>query len=436
MEYTGILMMLMLGGGGQNNDLASVLPVEKYFQTQRVPLNLDNMIYLAGMDPVDGKAQIRQLVALRVLADRAQEVKKAKNAAEIITTLEKIAKGERAKDRLGFAPEYAATALAKIKGKGKAVEPKAGNLRDQTLGWFPAAATLVAAMDLRPTATASSSKALQPFLEKAVPNWEPFFNVAHQLGNIRLDRISFAFVADPAGQGKDQFFARVSGKADQKRLVEAFKGFNDFRGLVVQEQKDAQGTPIAILQERNGPPVAFIGDTDFVFTGYNRPRDNHRELFDLLLAVRAGKKPSALKGGLKDALSKTSAKASGFLVGAVPEEVRRDLARGPRGFPVVPTSLHAELFRTKEGLHLQVKAVLPNAQDAKAFTQAVGRLRQQALDELKKIPAEVPFPPGSIDALRKTLESIQVMAKDNTVQGSILAPGEALLTVSVLLTGR
>src|SRR5262245_65297475 len=106
-----ILILMAMGGGGQTADLASFLPADVYFQSRRIAISAESMIEIASKKPEDGKAQIAQLLALRALAEQPELMKNAKNSAEILVTLEKMAKGELAKDRLGFAEDYAARTL-------------------------------------------------------------------------------------------------------------------------------------------------------------------------------------------------------------------------------------------------------------------------------------------------------------------------------------
>src|SRR5262249_54460043 len=153
-------------------------------------------------------------------------------------------------------------------------------------------------------------------------------------------RIGFAFAADAKDREKDRLFARIIGKADQKRIVEAFKNLNKGGREVWKEIKDAKGTPITTMVEPFGPAIAFIGDTDLVVAGYAGGKrmkgaepPNHKEVLDQVLAVRAGKEATILKGDLKDRLSKISKDTVGLLVGDVPEDLRRGLFGGQAPAP-------------------------------------------------------------------------------------------------------
>src|SRR5262249_20404909 len=155
-----------LGGGVQSGDLVTYLPAEAYFRSRSIPVNLDNMIYLAVKEPKDGEAQVKQLMCLRMLAEQPDLFKKGKDKAEALTALRKIASGELANDKQGFAKEYAERAMAVLDG-GKAPTQAAGPPLDDGLTWFPAAATLAGVVDSRRRdAAAESAKEFNALLMK------------------------------------------------------------------------------------------------------------------------------------------------------------------------------------------------------------------------------------------------------------------------------
>ena len=49
-----------------------------------------------------------------------------------------------------------------------------------------------------------------------------------------------------------------------------------------------------------------------------------------------------------------------------------------------------------------------------------------AIEEMKKVPAELPIPPGTIDAIKKTVESLQVQTKGDSLEIGVFMPNEAL----------
>src|SRR5207249_863395 len=103
------------GSGGTGSDLVSFLPTETYFQSRRIPMNVENLEELARTEPKDGKAQILQLMALRALGEKPELL--GKDSAAVRLTIEKIAKGEIARDRLGFSEEYARRTLLALGSK-------------------------------------------------------------------------------------------------------------------------------------------------------------------------------------------------------------------------------------------------------------------------------------------------------------------------------
>src|SRR5262245_34050407 len=319
LSAAAVLGLLGLGGGGA--DLVLILPADTYFQSRRVPVNIDNMLDLAKAEPASGKAQIQQLMALRVLAEQPELLKKAKDAAAVLRTIEKIAKGELAKDRLGFSQEYATHALIAMGGKITQVKKaETGDPYENCLGWFPASATLVGFVDggrLKVSATdyGKQMRALTGKLVRRQRDWNDVFHIAEMIGNVRIERISFAY--SPEGKDKDRLFVRLGGKGDHKRIADALKvGVNQI-GATVGQKEDAKGTMITTMDVLGVTAIALIGDTDFVvagpggFAGGDNP--NPVELRDQLLAVRAGKEMSVLKGALKDRLPKASKDAVGLL---------------------------------------------------------------------------------------------------------------------------
>src|SRR5262249_10964267 len=147
------------------------------------------------------------------------------------------------------------------------------------------------------------------------------------------------------------------------------------------------------------------------------------EIIDQLLAVRAGKADPVTKGVLKDRLSKISKETVGLLVGDLPDGLPLF-----RGGPPAPKSVRLELLRSKDGLNARFQAALNSPDDAKAFAAFVVKGREQILEQLKKIPADVPLPASAVTALRKAVESLQIQAKDSGIEGAIFLPSEALLS--------
>src|SRR6267142_855485 len=109
--YMEMLMLIATGGGSMGGDFVSFLPAELYFQSRNIEVGANKMMELASTPAKDGKGEIAQLLALRLLAEQPELIK---GRDEMIKTLEKLAAGELAKDKLGFVPDYAARTLAAL----------------------------------------------------------------------------------------------------------------------------------------------------------------------------------------------------------------------------------------------------------------------------------------------------------------------------------
>ena len=102
----------------------------------------------------------------------------------------KIASGELANDKQGFAKEYALRALAVLDG-GKLPPRAAAPPLAEGLAWFPASATLAGVVDSRRRdAAADPAKEFHLLLGKLVRerDWEEVYRIADALGNIRIER--------------------------------------------------------------------------------------------------------------------------------------------------------------------------------------------------------------------------------------------------------
>lgn len=428
-----MLILIGMGGGTTGGDFVSFLPADKYFESRKIEVNVQSMLDLASKEPKDAKAEIAQLLALRLLGERLELIKDAKNQDEILKTIEKIAKGELGKDKQGFAQDYAAHVLAAL---GRPVDRPMTKTasREEMLGWFPASATLVGAIVPRPreagTPPPASLRELRKLTTKMMPpeQWEKVFQAAEAIGNVRVDRIAFAY-ADDAKDG-DRIYVRLTGKADPKRLVDTFRllapAVNE--KFTVAESQDAKGTPITTISfGEDGPVVAFIGTSDCVIAGYAGSKAaqgrKQQEVMAHLLNVRAGKAESVLKGPLQATLAKVSEKANGLVVGELPSEVRRGMSRD--GTPA-PRSIRGEAVTSRDGLDLRGEAVMDSPDDAKNAVQMILQGQKKMLDTLQKIPAGTPVPAGTIAGLKRAVESLQAKAEGNTVHVGVFMPTDAL----------
>jgi hypothetical protein len=432
-----VIVLLALGGGGQTGELAAFLPADIYFQSRNIETKIDTLVALASKEPADGKTQIAQLLALRMLAERADEVKKAENYKDLVKKIERIAKGEIAKDAHGFSRAHANHTLTALGGTGKPSEAKPSDLRKDTLNWFPASATLVGAFDFSgQEASAEQGRELRKFWSKVLKprDWDGVFAVAEQIGNVRVDRLGFAFHegkkrSDPLSSDGGEIFVRISGRASHERLVKAFNAAvppppRPGKRNYVASEKEPGGLMVSTFKGLPGLPfqLCLIGDSDFFFAVSH----DEKEPFGKIFAVRAGKHDSVLQGVLKDSLAKVSKKASGLMVGDVPKGMRDGLARE---FGVAPKSIRSEILREKLGIDIKFEGTFANADEAKTFTAKAFELRKMALNGIDKMPKDLPLPAAAIAAVKRTIQSIQIQADGAAVKGGVLVPSELLRTL-------
>jgi hypothetical protein len=427
----GIVVLLLPLLGAPVNDMASLIDPADYFQTRGVEVKADKMLELAARDPTDGKAQIGQLLALRWLAQHPTEAKKADKAREILASL---ADGKKAQDGYGFAKEYAQKALAKLDGKPAPAPRKVpvDSVRSDALKWFPAQATILGAMELRASGevAALDDNAVSSLLVQVIPPRERqmAYDVADMLGNVRLDRIAMSLEFDAGKSEPERIYFRFTGAGDAKRLADFIAKEYPTR----KERKGPKGEAITVLgKEGRAPVFAFVGDADLLMVGYQEEKANHMELLEKALDVRAGKAKSATEGTFAEVLKKASDHAQGLLVADVPEAVQRETLRQ---FPikVVPSRVVAETTRTKT-FNGRFEATFKDADQAKAFVQAVNQLRDQARKAMKDLPPELQKvqkalgPDGEkvLKMLDKVVADVRVEARGAVVSGTMELPGEA-----------
>jgi hypothetical protein len=447
--FMEILILMAFGGGGTTTDLVSIIDANAYFKSRHIEISVDKMAELAARDPMDGKTQLAQLLALRTLGTDAVNVKKSQNFAAILKTVEEIADGKKAQDPHGFAAEYAR--LTAVALGSKAALAPVNNLpdnsaRQEALSWFPDSVKLVAAMDLRSATplTLDSGKPFRDNIPKFVPPeaFEEMFKAAEGMGNIRVDRVAVALTPDLQERGKSRIFLRVSGKGDHKRIGDFIK--NADGQITLKEVKTFRGQRITTIEPPNnrGPGMALIGDTDFLFGGLENERGpNLLVVVEQMLAVRSGKEKSVLTGPLAPSLKKLSPQASGIFAGELTEDMRQSLMRGPNAFRVFPKAALAEALRSKGNTELRLlQATLNNEADAKQFVEDTERLKKMGIDSIKELqqnlPPGLPIPRKTFEQVTKLLESIKVEAKGSEVHGKATIGAEALsLFPSLMIFG-
>lgn len=399
-----ILYFMLLGGG--RADVLSIVDAEHYFANRNINVKGDLLIRLAGR-PHDGpKEEIARLLALRTIGENKDVSARA--------TLEEVVRKEK-----GFIREYAETALARIDGKEPAITFDKDSVRKDALSWFPADSAVFGAF--APGAVGGvSEKQMRDVINKMIPaeGRGEMYDFVEQTGNLRLERFAMAYNPGERNQGGGRFLVRLTGKCDRKRLVEAMKKADP--NATTTEDGD-----ILHLNFGGGflPAMAFVGDTDFVVGGLDGGfggNANHRAALDALLAVRAGKKPSVLKGVFGKDLAAVTESAFGVVVASVFEEMRKELLRSPAG--VAPNNFLIEAAVVDKTIRLKGRAEFASPEDAKAGIEGGGRLKKAAMEELEKEANRLK--PELVKMVKTMLDSLTFATDGNAVKAEMTVPHE------------
>lgn len=422
MEFSfAAILLLLLSGGMNTTDLVEMAQPGDFFKSRQIEPTVDQLLDLAIADPTTGQAQIRQLMALRQIAVDADNFKKAKNYATNRMALEEVAEGKRAQDPLGFAQEYARRALARLDGK-KLAPAKSRPLREDALNWFPADTKLAFALDARPSGDALDDTLKQ--LLKLMPETAKgqMYDQMEKWGNIRIERFAFGMV-DAEKRDDQKIFMRFTGKGNQAWIAESLTtAVGGITPLQSRQFKDADGTPITQLQQKNRAPVfLLVGQTDLLIVGYSKFDGKHEDVVAETLDVRAKKKPHAGTGTLKDRLAKISDKAIALLVGDLPNDEFKRLIEP------VPTKISAFVERTPMGLDVKLESAMADAGEAAKLVETVGGLRKKGIAGLQQAMMNPP-PPGTppipYQAIITFVESVQVQNQGDTVRiGAFMSNG-------------
>jgi len=414
-----VLMMLFMTGGATSTDLVSVLPGQAYFKARGIEIDIEKAVELAAKDPDSGKAQITQLLALRYLADESAKLKGSPNIDRHRQTLTDIATGKKAQDPQGFAKDYAAAALARLDGM-KLTPPVVSSPRDDAFGWFPANATLIGALDTRMArgdmpAKSNISEMFKMFPEQVL---NQAFTAVEKVGNIRIDRVAFAYVENPQEKQMGEIYVRMTGKANPVWLLEAFKELK----LQPKSSKGPGGETITTLVDPNkAPGLMLIGDTDLVIAGYQKEQANHEDLLARALDLKGGRGRSAGEGALKAELAKIPQKACGLIVGSLPAEASQGAP-----FPM-PVMISGHILRAQNALDVNLAGQMANNDEATQLVKTVSQFRQEGINSLKQLQgAPVQVPGLQVNAMIQMLESMQIEAQGNVAKMRLLMPGDMI----------
>jgi len=414
------VLLMALGGGSVSRDLVALVDAEDYFKAHSIEVKAEALLEMAAKEPEDAKGQVVQLLALRWLGEHPDQANKVKNARAAVG---QIAAGKKAQDRLGFARDYAQRTLALLDGKpaAKPAAIPANSVAREALQWFPDSATLFGAYDLRASGEFAlmDESRVRSFLLKMMvrpQDKEEFYKFVDGTGNMRLDRLSFAYTHDPQDNSKGRIYLRFTGLADRKALTDLIK--KGLQEAKVEFKKGPKGGLMTVISSEKHPPAyALIGDTEMLMCGY-QVNENAREVLEEALDVQAGKKDSILKGRYADKLKQVPPGAVGVIMGDVPEYLRQEFVRGGSPLKAIPKSIAAFMTRTKT-IKIDCHATMADADDAKAFAENVAELKKMAMDNLKQLPAQFKLTLEQIKVLTKALEGIKVQAKDDKVTGGV-----------------
>jgi len=413
--WRGLLFLMALGGNSVSRDFVGFVDAEDYFKAHHIEVKAEALLELAGKEPEDPKGQVAQLLALRWLGEHPDQANKAKQAR---ATVAQIADGKKAQDRLGFAKDYARRTLALLDGKPapKPAAIPANSVAREALQWFPDSPALFGAYDLRASGevTPMDENRLRSSLLKVMGrprDREEFYKMVDGNGNMRLDRVSFAFTPDPQDSRKLRIYLRFSGLADRKILTEFMKSFGVAK---VEFKKGPKGRLMTVVSSEKEAFFALIDDTDLLICGSPGSK-NALEVPKEALDVQAGKKDSILKGRYADKLKAVPAEAVGILMGDLVEQLRQDLVGGdsPKG---IPKSIALVITRAKT-IKIDWQATMADADDAKALAEKVAGLKKMAIEGLKQLPPQLKLTPEQIKVLTKGVEGIKTEAKDDKVSG-------------------
>ncbi len=422
-----VLLLFFLGG---ENDFVSALDPADYFKSRKIKTTTAQLVELVTAEPKTAKAQIQQLLALRMLADKANDIRKGESYKTVYKAVEAVAKGQKAQDLQGFARTYAQKTYQALGAKVK-IEPSkrpTESVRKDAFKWFPKNATFIGSVDTR--GISADNKVAQEFVQKhffsAIPQQgkDYFYQQLEKLGNVRIDRLSFAWVEDTTGGRNGKIFMRFTGKANHDWFVEVMKEQRQF--TLEKSKRRFRGRKISLFSGRWGPNLGVVGDSDLIFAGYERGQ-NGVEVVKECLKIRSSKAPNVLAGPLGKKLAKISEKTSALMAGTPPLEFQREIGRGLLAIQVrnFPNQFVMELSVEKKGYAVKTTGEFGTAQAAKNFVEDANNAVKISIAGLQQVKNNPPrfgpqFPNWGkmIDEAVGGLKSVNFAAKGSSVNGT------------------
>jgi hypothetical protein len=420
--FAEMLILAVLSGGSGSTDLVAFVQPQHYFQSKGIELSAGRAVELARTEPKDGKSQIMQLTALRYLYDETEAMKKSPNYDAHRKAIEEIAHGKEAQDALGFAKEYATRVLMKLDGK-KAEPIKLPPIREEALNWFPAHAKLLFAFDFRQAQSIAPAQDPLKEILKLIPDnvKKEMYTHIERSGNVRMERVAFAFTENAANRNDHKIYLRFTGKANQTWAADALKSLDP--QFEITQAKDGKDTPMILIQQPNRPPLmAMIGNTEMLMVGYGGNMGKHKDLLDEVLAVRDKKQPNATAGVFKDRLKKIPDKAVALFLADSSNDMKQIFQQLAKA---APNRIVAHIERMPQGLDLQIESSMANKDDAGTAVQKIGEMRKEGIAFLQHM-MERPPQPGSpaipFQSLINLVASLQVQGEGETVLTRVFLP--------------
>jgi hypothetical protein len=304
----------------------------------------------------------------------------------------------------------------------------ADSVRSDALQWFPKKSTIFGSIDARPPkgVTPQSNDTLRRMFAKELRDRDKseMYAFAEKVGNFRIDRVSFAIIPDANQDDLTRAYIRVTGKGNPKRLADFLS--QQFRGAKVKKQNGPSGEAITIIDHQDEQPaIALIGDTDMLACGITSKEGRGKQgtILDQALQVMAGKKDNLVKGPYGRTLKSAPARASGLLIGDLPERWTKVTGRGSP-FQGFPQHFNVTMTRNAKGMKVRVTGSAANAKEAKAFVDSVHKLKQQGIDGLNKLPEMVKIEKKTIESMKAALKSIRMEAQDALLTGGVTISNE------------
>jgi hypothetical protein len=257
---------------------------------------------------------------------------------------------------------------------------------------------------------------------------EELIKLADQLGNVQVARTSFAYTAD-TDKDKGKIWIRVTGRADQKRMVAFLRGL--VKDTEMLEEKGPKAEPITLLHAKNQPPAfALVGNTDVLMASYEGNEGDHLAVVRDALDVFRGRKASVARGKVAEFLKDVSPDASALVAGELSDQQRLQLARTVPA--TLPRALTLQMIRNQD-LTLRMRCQMGGADDAKDNVDRLIKMKKDANELLDRLPPPVQVPKEVVEQTRKAIAAAKVYSEDKTVFGEITFPGSVFKPVPDLL---